>query len=94
MQCHNYISDVYNKPNRLKIGWKLSKLLFKKYMYHYQHNVMGERADCSKMADVRLRWPATRTRHLVFIYIYGPVHLSACCIVFDQLTLLQMLRLS
>src|SRR4029434_10969466 len=21
-------------------------------------------------ADVRLRWPATRTRHLVFIYIY------------------------
>ena len=20
MQCHNYISDVYNKPNRLKIG--------------------------------------------------------------------------
>ena len=22
-------------------------------------------------ADVRLRWPATRTRHLVFIYIYG-----------------------
>ena len=50
MQCHNYISDVYNKPNRLKIGWKLSKLLFKKYMYHYQHNVMGERADCGKMA--------------------------------------------
>ena len=50
MQCHNYISEVYNKPNRLKIGWKLSKLLFKKYMYHYQHNVMGERADCGKMA--------------------------------------------
>ena len=50
MQCHNYISDVYNKPNRLKIGWKLSKLLFKKYMYHYLHNVMGERADCGKMA--------------------------------------------
>ena len=50
MQCHKYISDVYNKPNRLKIGWKLSKLLFKKYMYHYQHNVMGERADCGKMA--------------------------------------------
>src|SRR4029434_9035912 len=22
-------------------------------------------------ADVRLRWPATRTRHLVFIYIYA-----------------------
>ena len=52
MQCHNYISDVYNKPNRLKIGWKLSKLLFKKYMYHYQHNVMGERADCGKMAAI------------------------------------------
>ena len=35
MQCYNYISDVYNKLNRLKIGWKLSKLwLFKKYMYH------------------------------------------------------------
>ena len=50
MQCHNYISDVYNKPNRLKIGWKLTKLLFKKYMYHYQHNVMGERVDCGKMA--------------------------------------------
>ena len=29
-------------------------------MYHYQHNVMGERADCGKMA----------VRHLVFIYIY------------------------
>jgi len=26
MQCHNYISDVYNKPNRLKIGRKFSKL--------------------------------------------------------------------
>jgi len=25
MQCHNYISDVYNQPNRLKIGRKLSK---------------------------------------------------------------------
>ena len=50
MQCHNYISDIYNKPNRLKISWKLSKLwLFKMYMYHYQH-VMGERADCGKMA--------------------------------------------
>ena len=33
MQCHNYISDVYNKPTRLKIGWKLSKLwLFQKYI--------------------------------------------------------------
>ena len=43
MQCHNLISDVYNKPNRLKIGLKLSKLwLFKRYMYHYQHNAMGE----------------------------------------------------
>ena len=72
MQWHNYISDVYNKPNRLQICRKLSKLwLFKKH----QHNVMGERVACgSKMApcaDVRLRWPATRTRHLVFIYIYG-----------------------
>ena len=38
MQWHNYISDVYKKPNRLKIGRKLSKLwLFKKYMLH-QHN--------------------------------------------------------
>src|SRR4029434_3925361 len=26
-------------------------------------------------ADVRLRWPATRTRHLVFIYIYGLIHI-------------------
>ena len=33
MQCHNYISDVYNEPIRLKNGWKLSKLwLFKKYI--------------------------------------------------------------
>ena len=55
MQCHNYISDVYNKPNRLKIGGKLSKLLFTKYMYHYQHNVMGDRADCGKMAVGRQR---------------------------------------
>jgi len=30
MLCHNYISDVYSKPNRLKIGRNLSKLwLFK-----------------------------------------------------------------
>jgi len=30
MLSHNYISDVYNKPNRLKIGRKISKLwLFK-----------------------------------------------------------------
>ena len=74
MQCHNYISDVYNKPNRLKIGWKFSKLLFKKYMYHYQHNVMVSELTVARWppcADVRLRWPATRTRHLVFIYIYG-----------------------
>jgi len=35
MQGHNYISDVYNKPNRLKIGRKLSMLwLFKKYVHH------------------------------------------------------------
>lgn len=48
---HNYIYDVYNKPNRLKMGWKVSRLwLFKKYMFHYQHNVMGERAACTKMA--------------------------------------------
>jgi len=49
-QCHNYISDVYNKPNRLKFGRKLSKLwLFKKCMHHL-NNVMTERADCGKMA--------------------------------------------
>ena len=40
-------------------------------MYHYQPNVMGEQlaADCGKIAasaDVRLHWPAARTRHLVF----------------------------
>jgi len=26
MQCHNFISDVYNKLNHLKIGKTLSKL--------------------------------------------------------------------
>ena len=52
MQYHNYIFDVYNKPNSLKIDWKLSKLwLFKKYMHH-RHNVMSERVDCSKMAAI------------------------------------------
>jgi len=35
MQCHLCISDVYNKPKRMKIGRKSSKLwLFKKYMHH------------------------------------------------------------
>ena len=68
MQCHNYISDVYNKPNHLKIGWKLSKfLLFKKYMYHYQHNVMGERADCGKMAAMCGR---SRLRRSLYIYLW------------------------
>ena len=41
-------------------------------MYHYQHNVMGERADCGKMAAMcgrsRLR---RKTSTVVFIYIYG-----------------------
>ena len=70
MQCHNYISDVYNKPNRLKIGWKLSKLLFKKYMYHYQHNVMGEQADCRKMAAMCGRSRLRRKTSSVYIYLW------------------------
>lgn len=50
-QYHKYTFDVYNKTNCLKIGWNLNKLgLSKKYMCHYQHNVMGERAACGKMA--------------------------------------------
>ena len=69
MQCYNYISDVYNKPNRLKIGWKLSKLLFTKYMYHYQHNVMGEQADCRKMAAMCGRSRLRRKTSSVYIYL-------------------------
>ena len=59
--------------------YKFSKLwLFKKYMYHYQH-VMGERADCGRMAamcgrSTPLAGNADETsRHLVFIYIYGNI---------------------
>ena len=71
MQCHNYISDVYNKPNLLKIGWKLSKLwLFKKYMYHYQHNVMGERADCGKMATMCGRSRLRCKTSSLYIYLW------------------------
>ena len=36
-------------------------------MYHYQHNVMGERADWQDGHHVR----DSAVRHLVFIYIYG-----------------------
>ena len=69
MQCHNYISDVYNKPNRLKIGRKMSKLwLFKSTC---TIEVVSEYtvARWPPRADVDLHWPTARTRYLVFIYI-------------------------
>ena len=70
MQCNNYISDDYNKPNRLKIGWKLSKLwLFKKYMNDYQQ-CYGWAAYCGKMAASGDVLDAA-VGHLVNIYIYG-----------------------
>ena len=67
------IIHTYVHTNRFKIGWKLSKLwLFRKYMNHYQHTYWWA-AYCGKMAasgDVRLRWPAPRTRHgTIDIYI-------------------------
>ena len=36
-------------------------------MYHYQHNVMGERADCGKMAAMCGR---SRLRRKTSVYIY------------------------
>ena len=57
MQCDNYISDVYNKPNRLKIGWFVIIVIIYykcyKYMHHYQHNVMSELTVAT--------WPPVRT---------------------------------
>jgi len=61
MQCHNYISDFYNKPNHLKIGRKLIKLcLFKKV-----HTPLDTMLQVRKLPVTR--WPAARTRHLAFI---------------------------
>ena len=89
MQCHNYISDVYNKPNRLKIGWKLSKLLFKKYMYHYQHNVMGERADCGKMAAMCGRsTPLAGNADETSRAVSTTAHLCTSCTYFECLVCL------
>ena len=68
MQYNSYISDVYNKPNRLKIGRKLSKLwLFKSTctMLRVSEHPVVRWPPC---ADVDLHWPAARTRHLAFIW--------------------------
>jgi len=45
MQYHNYIFDVYNKPNRLKI--EQSTVIS---IVHHRPNVMNEQAACGKMA--------------------------------------------
>ena len=62
MQYHNYIFEVYNKPNRLKIGWKLS------------NNVMNKRAACGKMAAMwQRRSPLASSAgesSSVYIYLY------------------------
>ena len=82
MQCHNYISDVYNKPNRLKIGRKMSKLwLFKSTC---TIEVVSEYtvARWPPRADVDLHWPAVRTRHLAFIYdIYAVAYSFRRCVI-------------
>ena len=69
MQYHNYIFDVYNKPNRLKIGRRLSNLrLFQLCTIE----VMNERAACGKMAAMwQRRSPlASSAGESSSVYIY------------------------
>lgn len=60
MTLHTYVV-YYSFRNRLQ----LSKLwIFKKYAYHNQHSVMGERADCTKMAAMCGRSAASLYMHV------------------------------
>ena len=71
MQYHNYIFDVYNKPNRLKI--EQSTVIA---IVHHKRNVVNERAACGKMAAMwQRRSPLASSagessRVYIYIYVY------------------------
>ena len=73
MQCHNYISDVYNKPSHLKIG--------ENWASNYLQSTCTTTNTMLWVSELTVaRWPPcadvldSAVRHLVFIYIYGGHH--------------------
>ena len=72
MQCHNYTSDVYNKPNRLKIG--------ENWASNYLQSTCTTTNTMLWVSELTVaRWPPcldSAVRHLVFIYIYVSIYQS------------------
>ena len=66
---HADASDDYNKENRLKIGWKLSKLCLFKSKCPIDTMLWSPDTRWLPRNDVAPHWPAARVSHLAFIYI-------------------------
>ena len=73
-KCHRFISNVYNKPNRLKIGRKWSKLL----LFKSACTIKTQYYEWASELPV-VRWPpnAVRAKHLAFIIHIFTTILSA-----------------